>query len=238
MKKVHLLFILFFCAATILTSNHSYAASVPEPAGNIYVQDFANILTSKQKNDLIKLGTFMDKESEVQIVVLTVDSLENVPVEEYATAAFEKYELGSGNENNGVLMLFALSDRKIYIEVGSDLKDKLNDKVVGKIIDTHALPYLEEGELSQAISNTYKKLFNEVADEYGIKKQVKTESFEYGYDEGKSRLLMIIYIFIFLGIIYLDYRFLKSAIILTILRMIAVIIRTLWKLTRKLRSKM
>ncbi|MCJ8006568.1 TPM domain-containing protein [Lederbergia wuyishanensis] len=237
MKKAHLLFIIFVFTATFLTSYHSYAATVPEPVGDIYVQDFANIITTEQKNELIKLGEYLEKETEVGIVVLTVESLENISVEEYAKEAVNAYELDSGIENIGVLILFALNERKIYIEVGSDLQDTLREDNIGKIIETHALPYLEDGELSQAISNTYKKLFNEVASEYGVDKQVKTESFEYGYGEEKSRLFLIIYIFIILGIIYLDYRFLKSAIVITILKIVAVIIRAIWRLTRKIRSK-
>ncbi|MCR2820132.1 TPM domain-containing protein [Lederbergia panacisoli] len=237
MKKAHLLLIFVIFISSFLTNKQVFAAKVPIPVGDIYVQDFAYILSSAQKKELIKLGTYLDKESKAQIAVLTVQSLESVPVEEYAANAYKEYELGRNEENNGILLLFALNDRKIYIEVGSELKKRLTDKNLGKILDTHALPYLEDGELSQAITNTYKKLFNEAADEYGIKKQVKTESFEYGYSDGKGILSLIIFIFVVLAIIYLDYRFLGSAIVLTILRMIAVIIRRIRKRTHRRRSR-
>ncbi|MBS4217413.1 TPM domain-containing protein [Bacillus sp. FJAT-49711] len=237
MKKAHLLIILVILIALFLPNKQVFADTVPNPVGDIYVQDFANILTSTQKKELIKLGTYLDKESEAQLAILTVHSLESIPVEEYAANAYDEYELGRNDENNGVLLLFALNDRKIYIEVGSALKKKLTDKNLGKILDTHALPYLEKSELAQAITNTYKKLFNEVADEYGINKQVKTESFEYGYNDGSGILSLIIFIFVVLGIIYLDYRFLGSAVTLTILRLVAVIVRKILKRKRRRRSR-
>ncbi|MBW8350950.1 TPM domain-containing protein [Bacillus sp. IITD106] len=238
MKKTHLLFILFVFTAIFLTTNkHSYAETVPNPVGDIYVQDFAKILSAAQKKELIKLGTYLDKESEAQIAVLTVNSLEKAPIGEFASKALKEYELGSQTEDNGVLLLFSLNDRKIYIEVGSGLKDRLNDKVIGKILDTHALPYLENGELSQAITNTYKKLFNEVGAEYKLKKSVKTESFEYGYNDGKGRWSLIIFLFIVLGIIYLDYRFLKGKILKTTLRILVVIIRKIGRKLLKKRSR-
>ncbi|MBS4194389.1 TPM domain-containing protein [Lederbergia citri] len=238
MKKAHLLFILFVFTAIFLTNKHSYAETVPKPVGDIYVQDFANILNAAQKKELIKLGTHLDKESESQIAVLTVNSLEHIPVGEFASKAMKEYELGNQTEDNGVLLLFSLNDRKIYIEVGSGLKDRLNDKSIGKILDTHALPYLENGELSEAITNTYKKLFNEVAAEYKLKKRVKTESFEYGYNDGKNRWSLIIFLFIVLTIIYLDYRFLKGKIMKTTLRILAVIIRRIGRKIVKNRSRM
>ena len=90
-----------------MVRSHTYAESIPAPVGDIYVQDFANIITAKQKRELIDLGTYLEKHTGAQFAILTINSLENLTVKEYAEQAFRQYKLGSAKNNNG--MLFAVS---------------------------------------------------------------------------------------------------------------------------------
>lgn len=212
------LFIVIFC----LLGNHVQAASIPDPIGDIYVQDFAHVLTEQQKKELIDLGMYLDDHTGAQIAVLTVDSLQGLQVDEYALKAFREYKLGNADKDNGVLLLLALNDRKIRIEVGYGLEGILPDGKVGRILDSYSLPYLEEGNIGLAVTNTYKQLFNEVSSEYQLNKQTKAIAHEYAAQgEGPSLLSIIIFSFIALAIIFLDFRFLGGAFTLTILRILA-----------------
>jgi uncharacterized protein len=226
MKK--LLFFLLFLFPILLGVPwiHGFAVQIPDPAGDIYVQDFANVLSENEKQELIELGTYLDDQTEAQIAVLTVQSLENETVEEYALEAFRQYGLGGKKHDNGVLLLLALDERKIKVEVGYGLEGALPDGKIGRILDSYALPYLENNEINLAIVNTYKQLFNEVAKEYHLDQQADAEGFEYTETEdGPSLLTVIIFTLIFLGIIFLDYRFLGGAFTLTLLRILAAILR-------------
>lgn len=198
-----------------------FAADIPSPKGDIYVQDFAGVLEANEKEELNELGRYMDDHTGAQIAVLTVDSLEDLTVEEYALEAFRKYGLGSSKENNGVLFLLAMNDRKMRIEVGYGLEGPLPDGKVGRILDSYALPYLQEDNPGAAVLNTYKQLFNEVSEEYGLEKQTDAEGMNYDKEAGPSPLTIIIWVLIFLGLIFLDYRFLGGAFTLTLLRMLA-----------------
>lgn len=226
MKKLQ--FLLFFIVILILPLffNQVNAAEVPDPTGSIYVQDFSGILSQNEKQELVEIATYLDDQAGAQIALLTIPSLEGIPIEEYAVDAFHKYELGDKKKNNGVLLLLALEDRKIYIEVGYGLEGRLPDGKVGRILDTYALPFLEKNDLAGAVTNTYKQLFNEVAKEYQLKKQVDAKGYEYGYERGGPSLLTILIItFVFLGIVFLDFRFLSGALSLSILRVLGTLFR-------------
>ncbi|GIN91029.1 methanol dehydrogenase [Siminovitchia terrae] len=207
-----------------LTGFKVEAANIPDPAGDIYVQDFAHVLSDNEKNELIELGRYLDDHTQAQIAILTINSLEDESVEEYALQAFRQYGLGNAEKDNGVLLLLALKERKIKIEVGYGLEGALPDGKVGRILDSYALPYLEENEINLAITNTYKQLFNEVSKEYSLDKQANAEGVEYNQTEGLSPLTILIFIMIFAGIIFLDFRFLGGAFTLTLLRMLAAIL--------------
>ncbi|MEK3886249.1 TPM domain-containing protein [Bacillus sp. FSL K6-3431] len=213
---------LFFC----LLGGQVHAANVPEPVGDIYVQDFAQVLTAEQKKELHDLGIYLDDHTGAQIAVLSVESLQGQQVEEYALDAFRQYGLGDPKKNNGVLLLLALNERKIRIEVGYGLEGALPDGKVGRILQSYSLPYLEADDFGTALTNTYKQLFNEVSAEYKLDKQMDTKEFKYeeSSGEGPSLLTIVIFSLIALGIIFLDVRFLGGALTLSILRIIAVIL--------------
>lgn len=67
-----LFFILTFSLANVVAAQ----PKIPEPVGDIYVQDFAGVLDDREKSELIELGKRLDDATKAQISVLTVDSLE------------------------------------------------------------------------------------------------------------------------------------------------------------------
>ncbi|WP_026314641.1 TPM domain-containing protein [Heyndrickxia acidiproducens] len=144
-------------------------ADIPSPSGDIYVQDFAGVLTDGQKQEMISLGKQLHAETKAQVAVLTVDTIgKNTTLEEFSNQAFRKYGLGDEKLNNGVLIVLAMKDEKIRIEVGYGLEGALPDGKIGRILDQYALPYLKENKPDQAIANTYKKVVNETAKEYNV----------------------------------------------------------------------
>lgn len=207
-----------------ITGFKAAAANIPDPVGDIYVQDFAHVLSDNEKNELTELGKYLDDHTQAQIAVLTINSLENEAVEEYALEAFRQYGLGDAEKDNGVLLLLAPKEHKIRVEVGYGLEGALPDGKVGRILDSYAIPYLEQDEINLAITNTYKQLFNEVSKEYSLDKQADAEGVEYSQTESLSPLSVLIFILIFAGIIFMDFRFLGGAFTLSLLRMLAAIL--------------
>ncbi len=172
----HKLFLILSALAIFASSFASTMvhADIPEPKGDIYVQDFAGILSNQQKQELNSLGRELEDQTKAQIAVLTVNSLEGSSPEDYALEAFRKYQLGDKELENGVLLLMAFeendADKSARIEVGYGLEGALPDGKVGRILDQYTMPYWKNGQPDQAIIHTYEQLSNEVAAEYGLDK--------------------------------------------------------------------
>ena len=56
---------------------------IPAPVGDIYVQDFANLLNEQERTELRSLGRSIENQTTAQIAVLTVDSIGDRSIEEY-----------------------------------------------------------------------------------------------------------------------------------------------------------
>lgn len=162
--SVLLVFVSFFlCTANALAED----VQIPQPTGDIYVQDFAQVLSGTEKTELVNLGKSIEDQTTAQVAVLTVQTIGNQTIEEFSTAAFRQYGIGSKKQNNGVLLVLAIKERKVRIEVGYGLEGRITDGKAGRILDENAVPYLKNGQPNQAVVKTYKALANEVKAEYG-----------------------------------------------------------------------
>jgi len=182
MKRAALItavFLAFLFAVCTAVPSARAAAGIPKPAGDIYVQDFAGVLTDSQKQELVSLGRQLDEQTKAQVAVLTVDTTgKDTNIDAYANKAFRQYGLGNKTMNNGVLLVVAVKDRKIRIEVGYGLEGALPDGKVGRILDQYAIPYLKENKPDAAVINTYKKLAAETAKEYNVNLQAHPKAYE------------------------------------------------------------
>jgi len=162
-----LLLTLLFPLLTFAESK--YPETLP---GELYVQDFYDVLTEEQEQEIERLGQNLENATGSQIVVMTVESLEGQDVATYAVDVMRGYGIGDEEKNNGVLFILEMDpnkvgDRDVYIGVGYGLEGALPDGKVGRILDDYTYPYLESGDVPGAILSTYQLLYNQVATEYG-----------------------------------------------------------------------
>ena len=195
-------FLLVF-TTIFLGSAHVLAEDVqiPAPVGDIYVQDFAHVLNETEKAELINLGRNLEDQTTAQVAVLTVDSIGDRTIEEYANEAFRQYGIGSKKEDNGVLLVLSMKEHKIRIEVGYGLEGRIPDAKAGRILDQYAIPFLKNNEPNRAVTETYKALAKEVMAEYngdGQKNAPKNKGV------GIPSWLLII---IVLVVVFLDFKF-------------------------------
>ncbi|MGM9920279.1 MAG: TPM domain-containing protein, partial [Bhargavaea sp.] len=102
MKRISrtLLFVLLLFAGTPALAAEP---DVPESTGT-FVQDHAQVLTADQTSQIESMATQLEQATEAQIVILTIPNAIEVP-EMYGVEAFRKFGIGSGEDNNGVLLL-------------------------------------------------------------------------------------------------------------------------------------
>jgi uncharacterized protein len=100
-----------------------------------------------------KLADF-ERASSTQIVVAIVPSLDGQDVDDLANRLYERWGIGQKDNNNGVLLLVALADRKARIEVGYGLEHRLTDALSRRILEERLFPAFREKAYARGIAST------------------------------------------------------------------------------------
>lgn len=140
----------------------------PQPTEKFFVNDFAAVLTEADINTIYTSGVALQEATTAQAVVITVDSLDDIPIEDYALQIGRQWGVGDKDKDNGVVILLSESDREIYIAVGYGLEGALPDSKTGRIIDNYGLTYFSNNNFSTGLVNIYNAVVNEIYIEYGM----------------------------------------------------------------------
>ena len=133
-----------FVMAAVFWSVIASCFALGVPALNGRVNDNAKLMSSRERQEAEEYLAAVEKQSGVQIAVLTVKSLQGESLEVYANDVFEKWGLGKKGQDNGVLLLVAYNERGVRIEVGYGLEGTLTDTKCGIIIRNIIIPEFKE----------------------------------------------------------------------------------------------
>ncbi len=117
---------------------------VPEIQTSVY--DYAQILPDQQEKQLKqKLIRYADTTS-TQIVIVTVPKLPGVNLNFWAAQWAEKWGIGIKGKDNGILIVVAPNDRKVVIQTGYGVEDRLTDALARRIIENIFIPHFKKGD--------------------------------------------------------------------------------------------
>jgi uncharacterized protein len=187
--------ILFFLQALLFANNAFAQNIIAKPSPATLVTDLAGVLSPEQKQALENKLVAIDDSSSNQIAVVIITSLDGYPKEEYATKLFRDWGIGNKKTNNGILLLIAVNDRQIRIEVGYGLEGAIPDITALNIIDNDIKPAFKAGNYYEGIDQATDNIAKAAVGEYKVAKAKKSKS--------KSRvsggfLIILIIIFVIL----------------------------------------
>lgn len=142
--------------------------TLPESSFDFYVYDELYSLDNNTKDHIINVNKEIYKKTGSQLVVAVVNSLNNLDINTYASALFEKWEIGSRGKDNGILILMAPNDREMWIEVGYGLEGVLPDSRVKRIINESMLPYFDEDDYDIGLRLGFDEIIGYIEKEYEI----------------------------------------------------------------------
>ncbi|MDI9358010.1 MAG: TPM domain-containing protein [Phycisphaerales bacterium] len=161
--------ILLFVACGLLLPLTNAQERYPGLQSAQLVMDQAHILSAPEQSALErKLVAFADTTSN-QIAVIIIPSLNDKPIEELATALFRQYGIGTKKNNNGILLLVAIQEKKVRIEVGYGLEGAIPDLLAHDIIVKDIKPYFIKGFYYQGIDSATNDICRAALGEYRIK---------------------------------------------------------------------
>jgi uncharacterized protein len=135
-----------------------------------FVADNAGILSSVAEADLISTLTAIKEETDAEIGILTITSLEGEAIDQYSNKVFREWGIGEEDKNNGVLVVVSVEDRKMRIEVGYGLEGSITDAESSYIINNQMAPAFKEGNYEKGIKDAVTRLnqlINFEVDNYG-----------------------------------------------------------------------
>jgi uncharacterized protein len=129
----------------LLFPTHASALEVPPLTGRVV--DLAHVLPASDAVQLSDQLKAHEEKTSNQVAVLILPSLEREALEEYSHRVATTWKLGQKGTDNGVLLLIALKERKLRIEVGYGLEGALTDVRSSRIIRQEIVPRFKLGDI-------------------------------------------------------------------------------------------
>ncbi|WP_207512589.1 TPM domain-containing protein [Longitalea luteola] len=158
----------FFIASVFLfTSFLTSAQNIPSrPNPPRLVNDLAGVLTPDEEQRLERQLVAYDDSTSNQVAIVLLNTLDDYPIEEYALRLFRDWGIGNQKTNNGVLIIAAIQDRKIRIEVGYGLEGAIPDITANHIIQGDIAPNFRSNDYYEGLSKAANSIIKAAAGEY------------------------------------------------------------------------
>ncbi len=138
---------------------------LPKPTA--YVSDFANVMDAASIRQMENICGQIERKAHAQIAVVTVNDTGGEDVFQFTQDLQQKWGVGTKPDDRGILMLFAIHDRKRWINVGKGLEGILNDAKVGDI-GRAMVPQLKTGEYGPAALSGVQQIAGVIAADAGV----------------------------------------------------------------------
>jgi uncharacterized protein len=135
MKKLSALLLLLAFALS-----RSYGQLPDKPNPPRLVNDLAHVMTPDQIATLEQKLDAYDDSSSIQIAVVTVPTTGDTAIEDYALGILRKWGIGNKKTNNGVLILAAINQHKVFIATGYGMERSIPDITAKAIVDNEIVP--------------------------------------------------------------------------------------------------
>ncbi len=155
--------VLFFMLASVQIA---FAQLEVPPLAGKRVHDLDTVLSPQTVQNLeVQLKVHEDSTGN-QIAILILNTLNGEAIEEYSLRVAEQWRLGKEKNDNGVLLLVAIEDRKMRIEVGQGLEGVLTDALCSQIIRNEMAPEFRRADYDAGVLLAIHAIVEAIAGEY------------------------------------------------------------------------
>jgi uncharacterized protein len=133
----------------LLVPSWAHAQSFPALTGPVV--DAANVIPDDQEARIAQKVVALKTQSQRQLQVVTVSSLEGYDIADYANRLFRNWQLGDKERNDGVMLLVAPGERKLRIEVGYGMEPTVTDAISFLVINKVIVPKFKQGDMPGGI---------------------------------------------------------------------------------------
>lgn len=155
----------FACAMLLCIAQAGAQDLAPIPALSSRVTDAAGILGASAKQELeTKLASF-EQSTGGQLAVLIVKTAEPETIDQYGIRVGETWKIGKKGKDTGAILIVAMKEKKLRIEVGYGWEGALPDVEAKRIIREVITPYFKKAQFAQGIDAGIDKIQLAIAKE-------------------------------------------------------------------------
>ncbi len=167
---------------------------VPDFQTSVY--DYAKVLSSSEKSQLEeKLIRYSDSTS-TQIVVITIESLKGESIGLLAPKWAQEWGIGgSKDQDNGVIILVAKDEHKVWISPGYGVEDRLTAGITGELVREFIIPEFKAGSYFKGLDKGSDAIFDVLKGKYKATKHAKKK----GGIKPIAVVIIVIIVIIFLS---------------------------------------
>ena len=156
---------------TVVPACAQAVKDLPRPTD--YVSDDAHVMSQPVIQELDRLCGEVDHEAHAQIAVVTVNTTNGEPIEQYSVDLEDAWKVGPKGSDRGVIILLAVQDRKRWIYPGYGLEGILPDGKVGEI-GRQMVPMLRNNDFDGAVTLAVDEISQIIAQDAGVQLQPLT----------------------------------------------------------------
>ncbi|TSD00024.1 MAG: hypothetical protein Greene101449_384 [Candidatus Peregrinibacteria bacterium Greene1014_49] len=141
-----------------------FAFEVPPNDG--FITDTVPLLDPAQDTGLEEMLQIYKQQSSNEIAVLIIRSLEEEEIADIAVEVGRKWGIGTKESNNGILMIVAYEDRRMFIATGYGLEGAVPDIVAAGIVEKDIAPLFRDGDYYGGIRAGIEAIQKHIGGEY------------------------------------------------------------------------
>src|SRR5215467_1007556 len=152
-RGILLLVIMFSAGSAVAAPYDRPKIRLPDPRG--YVSDYANVLDDDWKARIRSVCQDLERKTGVEMVVVTVPTIQPFgSANDYATAIYEKWGIGSTQQEHGVLVLVAVQERQAAMTLGRQMLPVITPTVMNQVGSEYLHPSIEHGHFGEGLYRT------------------------------------------------------------------------------------
>ena len=175
----------------IMASMHAEPVSSLRPTG--FVNDYTGVLGGTDRMALEQKLSKFEKNSSNEIAIVIVKNLDGDYIENYAVKTFESFKIGKKGKDNGILVLVAIKERKVRIEVGYGLEGVVTDSRANRIIEEKIAPRFRQGKYYEGLDDATDSLIGLI----GSRGEETARLNQGEYDDSQAILIAFVFFLVF-----------------------------------------
>ena len=127
--------------------------AVPNPRQvNRWISDTQDLITPQSEATLNQQLTALEAQTGTEMTIVTVDDTAgSASPKAFATKLFNTWGVGKADQDNGVLFLVSVGDRRSEVEVGYGLESVLTTSEIENLLEKDAVPHFKQGDFDRGI---------------------------------------------------------------------------------------